>query len=179
MQIKRYIPNAMSLLRVGLAIAFPFLPQSWRLAALIVAALSEWLDGRLSRRWQVESTFGRMLDPVADKLFVGVMLATYIVEDALLIWVAGLIILRDLTVAVACLLILLFGERDELRRMKPRWPGKITTAFQFAFLLSLVIVEETLLWLAIPTIAISAVAAVDYVLYYWRDIRGQEPSAEG
>lgn len=177
--VKRHIPNLLSAARLVLAFAFPFLPQPWRLAALIVAALSEWLDGLLSRRWQAESTVGRMLDPVADKLFVGVMLVTYIVEGALPLEIAGLVVLRDLTVATACLLILLFGERDELKRMDPRWPGKITTALQFLFLLTLVIFEETFLWIAIPTIAASAIAAVDYVVHYWRDIRGQEPSPQG
>lgn len=176
MNIKRHIPNAFTVGRLALAFAFPFLPAPWRLVALIAAALSEWLDGLLSRRWHVESTFGRMADPVADKLFVGVMLVTYIVEGALPLEIAGLIVLRDITVATACLLILIFGERAELERMDPRWPGKITTALQFAFLFTLVVWETTFLWLAIPTIAASAVAAVDYVLHYVRDIHGQQPA---
>lgn len=51
--------------------------QRWATIGFIVFALSaftDWLDGALARRWQVESAFGRLLDPIADKLIVGLPL---------------------------------------------------------------------------------------------------------
>lgn len=51
--------------------------QHWAMIGFLIFALSaftDWLDGALARRWQVESAFGRLLDPIADKLVVGLPL---------------------------------------------------------------------------------------------------------
>jgi phosphatidylglycerophosphate synthase len=175
---KRHFPNSLTVVRVALAFAFPALPNDFRLAALIIAVLTEWLDGALSRLWSVESTFGRMLDPVADKIFVVAMLATFVWEGLVTLPVVGLVLLRDVTVATACVLVLLFGDRSELFRMPPRIFGKITTAFQFAFLLALLIWQESPMWLTVTTIALSAVAAVDYVRIYFSEIHGTKPESQ-
>ncbi len=171
---KRYFPNSLTVLRMGLAFAFPALPHDFRLAALVIAALTEWLDGALSRLWSVESQFGRMLDPVADKLFIVAMLATFVWEGWLSLPIVALVTLRDITVAIACTLIFLFGDRSELTRMPPRILGKITTTFQFAFLLTVLIWRDVPTWLTVTTIALSAAAAIDYVQVYFRKIRGGE-----
>ncbi|MFP4600757.1 MAG: CDP-alcohol phosphatidyltransferase family protein [Persicimonas sp.] len=170
-RLRQHIPNAMTFTRLALALAFPFLPHAWRLGVLVVAALTEWLDGFLSRRWNAESQLGRMADPVADKLFVLVMLGTFIWEGWLDPLVAVLVLLRDITVAQACILILLFGDRRELTRMRPRPLGKITTALQFTFLLILLIMQQAPIWLVAATVAFSGAAAVDYVVFYYREVR--------
>ncbi len=170
-RLRQHIPNAMTFTRLALALAFPFLPHAWRLGVLVVAALTEWLDGFLSRRWNAESQLGRMADPVADKLFVLVMLGTFIWEGTLDPLVAVLVLLRDITVAQACILILLFGDRRELTRMRPRPLGKITTALQFTFLLVLLIWQQAPIWLVAATVAFSAAAAIDYVVFYYREVR--------
>jgi phosphatidylglycerophosphate synthase len=175
---KQHFPNSLTVTRVALAIAFPALPHDFRLVALVIALLTEWLDGALSRLWSVESKFGRMLDPVADKLFVVVMLATFVWEGLVTLPVVGLVLLRDITVATACTLILAFGERSELSRMPPRIFGKITTAFQFAFLFALLIWQESPVWLTAPTIVLSTLAAVDYVRIYFTEIRGSAEQNE-
>jgi CDP-diacylglycerol--glycerol-3-phosphate 3-phosphatidyltransferase len=77
------LPNAITILRVGIAIIVPLLifdgRNALRVIAFVlfaVAALTDWLDGYLARRWNVLSGFGRMLDPIADKLLiVGCLLA--------------------------------------------------------------------------------------------------------
>jgi cardiolipin synthase (CMP-forming) len=176
--IKTHLPNAMTLTRALLAAAFPFLPRELRLAALVVAALTEWLDGTLSRLWRVESDFGRMLDPVADKLFVLAMLGTFVWEGWLSLPAAGLVILRDLTVAVACVWILVFGDRDELARLRPRAIGKIATAAQFVFLLLVLLWQEAPVWLIALTATLSAAAAMDYIAYYFRDVHPASSAQE-
>jgi len=50
-------------------------------AIFLIAAITDWLDGYLARKWKLESDFGAFLDPVADKLMVATVLIL-IVEDA-------------------------------------------------------------------------------------------------
>jgi len=46
----------------------------------LIAAITDWLDGYLARKWNIESEFGAFLDPVADKLMVATVLIL-VVED--------------------------------------------------------------------------------------------------
>ncbi|MEM6333421.1 MAG: CDP-diacylglycerol--glycerol-3-phosphate 3-phosphatidyltransferase [Planctomycetota bacterium] len=86
---RRQIPNAITLARLVLtAVCIACLSlvdvstgttQPWLglgLIAFLVAALTDWLDGALARRWNVVSRFGRVMDPLADKVLV---LGTFIV----------------------------------------------------------------------------------------------------
>lgn len=87
--MRRHIPNALTLARIALAIAFfavltPWRfdssplsrgqsPDYWLLAAtalFIIAALTDALDGHLARKWNVVSVFGRIMDPFADKVLI-------------------------------------------------------------------------------------------------------------
>jgi CDP-diacylglycerol--glycerol-3-phosphate 3-phosphatidyltransferase len=83
---KRTLPNALTAARVVIALAFVVLLQSWRPAAIpiphpdwvlvyatilfSIAAITDIFDGRLARSWGVESKFGRVMDPFADKVLV-------------------------------------------------------------------------------------------------------------
>jgi len=91
-RLKRVLPNALTLLRVLLAVAFFVLLSLWQgvgttegrrpagsgaelsllvsAIVFVVAALTDALDGYLSRRWNVTSVFGRVMDPFADKVLV-------------------------------------------------------------------------------------------------------------
>jgi CDP-diacylglycerol--glycerol-3-phosphate 3-phosphatidyltransferase len=77
------LPNILTVSRVvaapGVAVAFALLPRpaaDWAALVLFVcAALTDHLDGYLARRWNQISAFGRMLDPIADKVMVTIALA--------------------------------------------------------------------------------------------------------
>ena len=75
------IPNILSLLRIALIpvlIVVFLLPYksapAWATAIFVVAAITDWLDGYLARKWDQASAFGAFIDPVADKLIVAVAL---------------------------------------------------------------------------------------------------------
>ncbi|HEY8947362.1 MAG TPA: CDP-diacylglycerol--glycerol-3-phosphate 3-phosphatidyltransferase [Rhizomicrobium sp.] len=81
------LPNAITILRVILvpvfAIAFALPGNTWRLVAFIVfciAGLSDALDGLAARKLNAGSDFGRMLDPIADKVLVAVALMMLVAE---------------------------------------------------------------------------------------------------
>ena len=78
------LPNILTVLRLlaapGVAIIFLILPRPYAdwvaLVLFVAAAITDWLDGYLARRWSQLSRFGAMLDPIADKAMVVIALAT-------------------------------------------------------------------------------------------------------
>ncbi len=75
------LPNLLTLSRIAaipLMVFFAAIREPWAdLAACVVfsiAAITDYFDGKLARDWQQTSAFGRMLDPIADKLLVGAAL---------------------------------------------------------------------------------------------------------
>src|ERR671923_1882072 len=75
----------------------------WSAFALFVtASLTDWLDGFLARAWEQQSTLGRMLDPIADKLLVGttlIMLTHFNTIDGWHVWAAVIIMCREILVS--------------------------------------------------------------------------------
>jgi len=76
------VPNIITIARILAIIPIVYLVMQGdiilRLVALIlyvIAAASDWLDGYLARAWNQYSPFGRMLDPIADKVLVGILIA--------------------------------------------------------------------------------------------------------
>jgi cardiolipin synthase len=66
------------------------------------AAITDWLDGYLARRLEQQSTLGRMLDPIADKLIVGAALILLVHDrtiDGVSIWAAVIIMCREILVS--------------------------------------------------------------------------------
>ena len=102
------IPNLLTVLRVALIpvfILFFYLPFSWSYwaasAVFALAAITDWFDGYLARRWEQSTPFGAFLDPVADKLMVTVALVLLVEEHANL-WLslpAVIIIGREIVVS--------------------------------------------------------------------------------
>ena len=100
------LPNALTLLRLVaaplLALVFVVLPHPWSDGAafglFVAAALTDWVDGHLARRWGQVSRFGAMLDPIADKAMVIIAVAVLF----------GLYDLDPLVVLPAC--VILFRE---------------------------------------------------------------------
>lgn len=79
------IPNALTSIRIvfiPLLVGAYYLPSSWSypLAAFLfgAAAVTDWFDGYLARRWNQSTPFGAFLDPVADKLIVAIALGLLI-----------------------------------------------------------------------------------------------------
>ncbi len=104
--MKRHIPNWLTISRIAvipvlLALyaycdtAFRF----WALPLFAYAAITDFLDGYLARKWNVLSDLGRMLDPIADKLLVGVLLVVLSAEMPILVIPSACILFRELMVS--------------------------------------------------------------------------------
>ncbi len=129
-------PIILTFLRIALIpvlVLFFYLPYAWsNLIAVIVfvlAAVTDWADGFLARRWDQGSDFGAFLDPVADKLMVAVALVL-LVERHPTAWfaiAAAVIIGREIVISALREWMAEMGERG---RVKVSAVGKIKTIFQ-------------------------------------------------
>ncbi|MGQ7296836.1 CDP-alcohol phosphatidyltransferase family protein [Quadrisphaera sp. KR29] len=96
------LPNALSALRLLLVPVFAALILSghdlWAIAVLAVSGASDWLDGRLARRWHQITRLGQVLDPAADRLFILATLLGMAVRDLVPWWLVAVIVGRDLLI---------------------------------------------------------------------------------
>jgi CDP-diacylglycerol--glycerol-3-phosphate 3-phosphatidyltransferase/cardiolipin synthase len=104
------LPNLLTYGRIvavpAMAAAFLLLDgdaRRWLAFAIFAAAsVTDWLDGYLARAWQQQSTLGRMLDPIADKLLVGAALLLLVHDGTITsttIWAALVIMSREILVS--------------------------------------------------------------------------------
>jgi CDP-diacylglycerol--glycerol-3-phosphate 3-phosphatidyltransferase len=94
------VPVIMGLTRLYLHPTYPLAGQALYLAALLfaAAAITDFLDGYLARRWKQESVTGAFLDTTADKLLVSGSLLALTAIDRVSIWAALIIIMREFLV---------------------------------------------------------------------------------
>ena len=99
------LPNTISILRIGVIpilfalLASPGATMSLIIAVLfIAAALTDLLDGYIARKYQIVTTMGKFLDPIADKLIVNTAMILLIPIGRIPAWIVAIIIIRDFAV---------------------------------------------------------------------------------
>ena len=163
------VPNLVSTSRVILAVGFLAMDAvPVRLALIVVASLTDFLDGWIARRTKVTSRFGALIDPVADRFFVLCVVIAYVLGDQLTVWQAVAIFFRDIMSLIGW-----FTARNVswLRpiRFRARTLGKIVTGLQLLTFLAVLLAPATVNGLVILVGALGLVATVDYTLMLWRE----------
>jgi len=135
----------------------------------IIAALTDWLDGYLARRWDQTSAFGAFLDPVADKLIVAVALILVLQRDArvLIALPVVIIISREITVSALREWMAEIGQRA---RVAVSWLGKLKTTAQMTALIALIGFERghPLYWLGVAALYVAAALTLWSMAAYLR-----------
>lgn len=168
----RLLPNALTVLRIALAAAFPFVPEPWRLWVLCAALATEYLDGALARALRVTSRFGRVLDPIADRCLFAAVAITLLLDRSLEAWQVLALGIRDLLFAIAVMWYSARGFGPVMRKMRPRLAGKLVTALQYAALLWLLVAGTMPAALPVATLALGLFAAGQYLADFRRLRRG-------
>ncbi|MDQ3933395.1 MAG: CDP-diacylglycerol--glycerol-3-phosphate 3-phosphatidyltransferase [Actinomycetota bacterium] len=170
------VPNTLTLLRillvpvlvVALLDATP--SAKWLAAAVFaVAALTDGLDGYLARSRRAETTFGKVMDPIADKLLIAAALISLVSLERVAAWVAMVIIAREFAVS---------GLRIAAGAQGVVIPasvlGKVKTVTQVVAILALIAAHDTGDWwvqaLVYVAIAATLVSGADYFLNFRRRI---------
>lgn len=163
------LPNVLSLSRIGLAVAFALIPSSLgRVALLVVAAATDFLDGFLARRANATSRWGALLDPITDRIFVFTAVCIFLLERQISVAQYFVIIFRDIMTAVG---FLVAKSVSSLRPVtfRARVAGKVVTALQLATLVAILVRPDLLPACLVALGALSLVAVVDYTLLLWRE----------
>ena len=138
------LPNAITIIRVLLIPLFLYkVIQGEMIFATVVyltAAISDGLDGFIARVWHLQTKLGTFLDPMADKLLVATSYFTLSVLKIIPLWLALAVISRDIIIVSGSLLVYLM--KNELT-IRPQPIGKVTTFFQFSYILLVLIQTST------------------------------------
>jgi CDP-diacylglycerol--glycerol-3-phosphate 3-phosphatidyltransferase/cardiolipin synthase len=165
------IPTALTWLRIVLIPIFVviyYLPDPWlspvaknwtAMTIFAVAAITDWADGYLARRWGEVSAFGAFLDPVADKLMVAAALIMLVWLDRAEPYLAMIIIGREIAISALREWMAQLGKGKSIA---VAFVGKIKTVAQMTAIIALLLHEPLIPGISTPLVGTIAlwVAAI-------------------
>ena len=134
------VPNQLTFLRLGFLpffiISVHYRRYDFALAVLILAALTDGLDGILARSLNQKTALGAYLDPIADKLLLSSAFVVLALNRKISWWLATLVLSRDiLLLTSAAVILVVIGYRP----FPPSIYGKLTTALQILLVFAVVL----------------------------------------
>ena len=158
------LPNKLTVLRIFMIpifIVVAVIPLNWGeisilgtslevtqlVAAIIfaVASITDWLDGKIARKHNLVTNFGKFADPLADKMLVMTAFIVLVEQGKAAAWIVAVIVCRELAVTGLRLLLVEGGEV-----MAAAWPGKIKTATQMVAIILLLMNNVPFASLSLP-----------------------------
>ena len=167
------LPNKLTILRVILIVPFvicmlvPRLGAAGTYAAVaifIIASLTDFLDGKIARKYNLVTNFGKFMDPLADKLLVAAALICLNANGTLAAWISIIIISREFIISGFRLV-----ASDNGVVIAASYWGKFKTTFQMLMIILLILdlgeafalVETIVVWIAL---ILTVVSLADYLL---------------
>jgi len=174
------IPTALTWLRILLIpvfVAVYYLPEAWlsmvaknwtAMTVFSIAAITDWFDGYLARRWGQTSAFGAFLDPVADKLMVAAALIVLVWLDRADSWLAIIIIGREIAISA---LREWMAQLGETKSVAVAFIGKVKTAAQMTAIIALLLWQPVIpgvstRWLGTIALWIAALLTLWSMFHY-------------
>lgn len=134
------VPNQLTFLRLGFLpffiISIHYRRYDIALAVLIIAALTDGLDGLLARSLNQKTALGAYLDPIADKLLLSSSFVVLALNRKISWWLAILVLSRDVLLLTSAAVILVVAG---YRLFQPSIYGKLTTALQIMLVFAVVL----------------------------------------
>jgi len=177
------LPNVLTLFRILLVpvVVVALLdetPNGDLLAAIVfaLASVTDWVDGWLARSRNSITTFGKLMDPVADKLLVVAALVALVSLHRVPAWVAMVIIARELAVTMSRMA----ATGQGVVISANRW-GKAKTMLQVATIFLLIAVSGSPVWLDVlvyVTVGVTVMSGVEYFFGLRRTLAGSRERVE-
>ncbi len=181
---KMNLPNKLTIFRIVLIVPFILLllgeGSGWKwfsaifggimeyvdyiaLGVFIVASLTDLIDGKIARKYNLVTNFGKFMDPLADKLLGSAGLIALVEMDRIPAWIVIVIISREFIISGFRL-----GAADNHVVIAASYWGKFKTVFQMVMVCLLIadipklrLVTEIVMWVAL---ALTVVSLVDYLI---------------
>lgn len=174
------ISNLLSLSRIPLAALFAVFmfintpaAEWWALAVLLLGVLTDKLDGDLARRLGQESSWGRILDPLADKIGVAVVAIVLLVRALIPLWFVAVLVGRDLVILAGGLVL----QRRTGAVMPSNWAGKWTVGF-IAVTLILGLLRAPLTLQLVAQLLTTGMVTLSLVLYARAYLNARTPKED-
>jgi CDP-diacylglycerol--glycerol-3-phosphate 3-phosphatidyltransferase len=178
------LPNTLTVIRILLVpvVVVALLdetPNGDAIAAAVfaLAALTDGLDGYIARQRDSVTTFGKLMDPIADKLLIAAALIALVSLNRLAAWIAMVIIAREFAVTG---LRLVAAEQGVV--IQASWLGKVKTGLQVAAIICLIAFDPAPLavdLLVYAAVAATVISGIDYFFGFRRMLASKpaEPTA--
>ena len=179
---KMNLPNKLTLFRVVLIVPFiilllggeagwfganTFVPDMLALAVFIIASLTDLIDGRIARKYNLVTNFGKFMDPLADKLLVCAALIALVEMGRIPAWVVIVIISREFIISGFRLI----ASDNQVVIAASYW-GKFKTTFQMVMVCLMIanlgiyynwmrLLTDVVMWIAL---ALTVVSLIDYLV---------------
>jgi CDP-diacylglycerol--glycerol-3-phosphate 3-phosphatidyltransferase len=145
--VRSRLPNALTVARFGLIPVYVWLivtcdeGRSWPAAIVFGAAgITDQVDGYLARRWHVESRFGKIADPLADRLMIDAAVVL-LIHAGRLPWLALLIPARDVVALAGTPIVMGRGYEFQVNLL-----GKVATWLLYASLAFVMVTHDGATW---------------------------------
>ena len=169
------LPNKLTMLRIILIPFFVFfllcpeIPYSkWiALAIFCIASLTDLADGKIARKYNLVTNFGKFMDPLADKMLVSSAFICLVANDRIAAWIVIIIIAREFVISGFRLI-----ASDNGVVIAASYWGKFKTNFQMFAIIMLIMdlsdkfpiayyIEQALVWIAL---ILTIISLVDYIV---------------
>ena len=154
------LPNKLTLFRIILIPFFVFF-----LLTDYVASLTDLLDGKIARKYNLVTNFGKFMDPIADKLLVSSAFIVFVQMGLLPAWIVIILIAREFIISGFRLV-----ASDAGIVLAASWWGKFKTAFQMIMCILLIInidnkvMDVVELVFVYISLALSVISLIDYLV---------------
>ncbi len=179
-EAKFNIPNLLTILRIILAPVFMFLLLNDKYVAafivLFIASITDFLDGQIARRFNMMTEFGRLLDPIADKVLVFCTIIALLIRFNFPLWVGIIIMSRDVLLLLGGLI---FLRKNLQNSLTPNIFGKVSTFFQLTTIMVFILAALKgyyALWIDILiylTVAITLLSGIIYIFRAYTILSGK------
>ena len=173
----KYVPNTLTIIRFLLipAIVISIFSENYILAAALftISGITDIADGFIARKFNLVSNFGKLMDPLADKLTQIATLTSLVLAGVLPkfgYWILGIVLLKEFI--MICGASFLYGK-DVV--VYSKWYGKLATVMFFiAIIVSLFIKEFSpegfLAYIDLPLYLLALIATISALIMYIRDL---------
>ena len=137
----KYVPNTLTIIRFLLIpfILYCVITGNYLLALILftLSGITDIADGFIARKFNLTSNFGKLMDPLADKLTQISILAILVIENMIPIWILVIVVLKEITMVAGASF--LYGK-DVV--VYSRWYGKLATVLFYLAIVSSLLIEQ-------------------------------------